>query len=79
MIYSYDLETQNRDALEVTSVGYFSHYINPAVTRLDLSLFEAGRPVHVTSESAAAIANPKLSEAWRRATTVTIGHGRDRS
>lgn len=41
LLYSYDLETQNRDSLEVTSVGYVNHYLNPIVTRLDLDLFEA--------------------------------------
>jgi hypothetical protein len=40
MLYSYDLETQNRDTLDVTTVGYLNHYANPAVTRLDLSLLE---------------------------------------
>jgi len=39
-LYSYDLQTQNHDTLEVTSVGYLSHYFNSAVTRLDLSLLE---------------------------------------
>jgi tetratricopeptide (TPR) repeat protein len=41
MLYSYDLETQNHDTLEVTSVGYVNHYLNSAVTRLDLDLLEA--------------------------------------
>jgi hypothetical protein len=40
VLYSYDLGTQNRDTLDVTSVGYLNHYVNPAVTRLDLSLLE---------------------------------------
>ena len=40
LLYSYDMETQNRDTLEVTSVGYLNHYMNPAVNRLDLSLLE---------------------------------------
>jgi Tetratricopeptide repeat len=39
-LYSYDLGTQNRDTLDVTTVGYLNHYLNPAVTRLDLSLLE---------------------------------------
>ena len=39
-LYSYDLGTQNRDTLDVTAVGYLNHYLNPAVTRLDLSLLE---------------------------------------
>jgi hypothetical protein len=39
-LYSYDLETQNRDTLDVTTVAYLNHYVNPAVTRLDLSLLE---------------------------------------
>jgi hypothetical protein len=40
LLYSYDMETQNHDALEVTSVGYLNHYFNAAVNRLDLSLLE---------------------------------------
>lgn len=40
LLYSYDLETQNRDTFEITGVGYLSHYFNSAVTRLDLSLLE---------------------------------------
>ena len=40
MLYSYDLGMQNRDTLDVTSVGYLNHFVNPAVTRLDLSLLE---------------------------------------
>jgi hypothetical protein len=40
LLYSYDLETQNHDTLEVTSVGYVNHYLNQAVSRLDLDLLE---------------------------------------
>jgi tetratricopeptide (TPR) repeat protein len=40
LLYSYDMGTQNRDTLEVTSVGYLNHYFNAAVNRLDLSLLE---------------------------------------
>ncbi|HXN87835.1 MAG TPA: tetratricopeptide repeat protein, partial [Methylocella sp.] len=40
LLYSYDMETQNHDTLEVTSVGYLNHYFNAAVNRLDLSLIE---------------------------------------
>jgi hypothetical protein len=40
LLYSYDLETQNRDTLEATGVSYLSHYFNSAVTRLDLALLE---------------------------------------
>lgn len=40
LLYSYDMETQNHDTLEVTSVGYLNHYFNAAVNRLDLSLLE---------------------------------------
>jgi Tetratricopeptide repeat len=40
LLYSYDLETQNRDSLDVTSVGYLNHYYNTNVNRLDLSLLE---------------------------------------
>lgn len=39
-LYSYDLETQNRDTIELTAVGYMNHYFNSAVTRLDLDLLE---------------------------------------
>src|SRR5208283_3370548 len=39
-LYSYDLETQNRDTLEATAVSSLGHYFNSAVTRLDLSLLE---------------------------------------
>jgi len=39
-LYSYDFETQNRDTLDITTVTYLNHYVNPAVTRLDLSLLE---------------------------------------
>jgi hypothetical protein len=39
-LYSYDLNTQNQDTLEVTGVGYLSHYFNSNVNRLDLSLLE---------------------------------------
>lgn len=40
VLYSYDLEDQNRDALEVTAVGYLNHYFNSNVSRLDLDLLE---------------------------------------
>lgn len=40
LLYSYDLETQNRDTLELTSVAYLNHYFNSLVTRLDLGLIE---------------------------------------
>lgn len=40
VLYSYDLETQNRDSLEVTAVGYLNHYFNSNVSRLDLDLLE---------------------------------------
>jgi tetratricopeptide (TPR) repeat protein len=40
LLYSYDLETQNRDTLDVTSVGYVNHYYNTDVNRLDLDLLE---------------------------------------
>jgi hypothetical protein len=40
LLYSYDLETQNHDTLDVTSVGYINHYYNTDVNRLDLSLLE---------------------------------------
>jgi tetratricopeptide repeat protein len=40
LLYSYDLETQNRDTLEATSVGYLNHYFNSNVTRLDLGFVE---------------------------------------
>src|SRR6266446_4877556 len=38
VLYSYDLETQNRDTLEATAVSSLNHYFNSAVTRLDLGL-----------------------------------------
>jgi tetratricopeptide (TPR) repeat protein len=40
LIYSYDLETQSRDSLDVTAVGALNHYFNPAVNHLDLALLE---------------------------------------
>ena len=40
LLYSYDLETQNRDTLDVTSVGYINYCYNTDVNRLDLSLLE---------------------------------------
>src|SRR5712671_2843703 len=40
LLYSYDMETQNHDTLEVTSVGYLNHYFNANVTRLDLGFVE---------------------------------------
>jgi len=40
-VYSYDLETQNRDTLDVTAASYLNHYFNSLVTRLDLALLEA--------------------------------------
>jgi len=40
LLYSYDLETQNRDTLEVTGVSYLNHYFNSAVNRLDIGLLE---------------------------------------
>jgi Tetratricopeptide repeat len=40
LLYSYDLETQHHDTLEVTSVGYVNHYFNSNVSRLDLDLLE---------------------------------------
>jgi hypothetical protein len=39
-VYSYDLETQNRDTLDVTAAGYLNHYFNSLVNRLDLALLE---------------------------------------
>jgi hypothetical protein len=40
VIYSYDLETQNRDTLDVTAVGALNHYFNSLVNHLDLALLE---------------------------------------
>lgn len=40
LLYSYDLETQNRDTLDVTAVGALNHYFNSAVNHLDLALLE---------------------------------------
>jgi len=39
-LYSYDLETQNRDTLDVTGAAYFNRYVNSLVNRLDLALVE---------------------------------------
>ena len=39
-VYSYDLETQNRDTLDVTGATYLDHYFNSLVNRLDLALLE---------------------------------------
>jgi tetratricopeptide (TPR) repeat protein len=39
-VYSYDLETQNRDTLDVTGATYLNHYFNSLVNRLDLALLE---------------------------------------
>ena len=40
-VYSYDLETQSRDTLDVTGSAYLNHYFNSLVNRLDLALVEA--------------------------------------
>jgi len=40
MLYSYDLEDQRRDSIDVTTVGYINHYFNSDVRRLDLGLLE---------------------------------------
>jgi hypothetical protein len=40
MLYSYDLEDQRRDSIDVTAVGYANHYFNTKVNRLDLDLLE---------------------------------------
>jgi hypothetical protein len=39
-LYSYDLETQNRDTLDVTGAVYLNHFFNSLVNRLDLALVE---------------------------------------
>ncbi|HEY1299917.1 MAG TPA: tetratricopeptide repeat protein [Stellaceae bacterium] len=39
-LYSYDLENQNRDTIDVSAVGAMNHYFNPVVHRLDLGLLE---------------------------------------
>jgi hypothetical protein len=39
-VYSYDLETQSRDTLDVTGAAYLNHYFNSLVNRLDLALIE---------------------------------------
>jgi hypothetical protein len=41
VVYSYDLETQSRDTLDVTGSAYLNHYFNSLVNRLDLALVEA--------------------------------------
>jgi hypothetical protein len=40
LVYSYDLETQNRDTLDLTAVGALNHYFNSLVNHLDLGLLE---------------------------------------
>jgi hypothetical protein len=40
LLYSYDLEDQNRDMLDVTAVGALNLYFNADANHLDLSLFE---------------------------------------
>src|SRR5438105_13826810 len=40
VLYSYDLETQSRDTLDVTGATYLNHYFNSLVNRLDLALLE---------------------------------------
>jgi len=39
-VYSYDLEDQTRDTLDVTGATYLNHYFNSLVNRLDLALLE---------------------------------------
>jgi len=39
-LYSYDLQTQSRDTLDVTGASYLNHYFNSLVNRLDLALLE---------------------------------------
>ena len=40
VLYSYDLQTQSRDTLDVTGATYLNHYFNSLVNRLDLALLE---------------------------------------
>ncbi len=40
LLYSYDLEDQRRDSIDLTAVGYINHYFNSNVSRLDLGLLE---------------------------------------
>jgi tetratricopeptide (TPR) repeat protein len=40
LLYSYDLQDQRRDSVDVTAVGYANHYFNTNVNRLDLALVE---------------------------------------
>lgn len=40
LLYSYDLEDQRRDTIDVTATGYMNHYFNNLVSRLDLALLE---------------------------------------
>ena len=40
VLYSYDLQTQSRDTLDVTGASYLNHYFNSLVNRLDLALLE---------------------------------------
>ncbi len=40
LLYSYDLEDQRRNSIDVTAVGYLNRYFNSNVNRLDLDLLE---------------------------------------
>ncbi len=40
LLYSYDLEDQRRDSIDVTAVDYLNHYFNSNVSHLDLGLLE---------------------------------------
>jgi Tetratricopeptide repeat len=40
LLYSYDLEDQNRDTFDVTTFGAMNHYFNSEVNHLDLALLE---------------------------------------
>jgi hypothetical protein len=40
VLYSYDLQTQSRDTLDITGATYLNHYFNSLVNRLDLALLE---------------------------------------
>jgi hypothetical protein len=40
LLYSYDLEDQNRDTFDVTAFGTLNHYFNAEVNHLDLALLE---------------------------------------
>ena len=60
-VYSYDLETQNRDTLDVTGAAYLNHYFNSLVNRLDLALLEVTAGPRFNFPNAGLIGNKSAS------------------